>query len=167
MRLLRFLIMACMASIFSGCEWIPFYNTDNTRVKEYIELLRTNQYDSLNLPDFSVNDIPTLLLYRNETQIITKFPRNPISSFYNDECKLGIYVMWTIESIRAVNIKSPRLIMRFPSQNPLLVKRNAEGLVPANEASSQKIAAKAYFDWWYFSRNLSVDPLGKTDYKWH
>lgn len=56
-------------------------------VEKYIELLKANQYESTNLPAFTYNEIPELLKYRNDTQIITNFPHNPISSLYGPECK--------------------------------------------------------------------------------
>lgn len=144
----------------------------NPDVEQYIELLKSNQYDSLNLPAFSYNDIPALLKYRNENQIITDFPHNPISSFYGPECILGTYVLWTIESIRAVDVNSQYLIMRFPSLNPVLGYKNTVNKELFSEESAHKIAAKAYYDWWYDNKNKefenfkNIDPLLNTDYKW-
>lgn len=90
----------------------------NVTVDKYVELLKANQYDSINLPAFTYNDIPTLLKYRNDTQVITNFPHNGISSLYAPNCTLGMYVLWTIESIRAVSINSKYLIMRFRLKTP-------------------------------------------------
>jgi hypothetical protein len=142
-------------------------------VETYIELLKTNQYDSLNLPSFTYMDISALLQYRNETQIITNFPHNPISSLYGPECKLGMYILWTIESIRAVSINSEYLIMRFPSQNPILALRVSDELNLVSDNASHTIAADAYFDWWENNKNKdfddfkNIDPLEDVDYRWH
>lgn len=144
----------------------------NVTVDKYVELLKANQYDSINLPAFTYNDIPTLLKYRNDTQVITNFPHNGISSLYAPNCTLGMYVLWTIESIRAVSINSKYLIMRFPSQNPILALRDSVDLMLVNDDTSHKIAAKAYFDWWEnnkqknFGEFKHIDPLVETKYKW-
>ena len=145
----------------------------NVTVDKYVELLKANQYDSINLPAFTYNDIPTLLKYRNDTQVITNFPHNGISSLYAPNCTLGMYVLWTIESIRAVSINSKYLIMRFPSQNPILALRDSVDLMLVNDDTSHKIAAKAYFDWWEnnkqknFGEFKHFDPLVDTKYRWH
>lgn len=147
--------------------------TNNLRVETYIDLLKSNQYDSLTLPMFTYEDIPALLQYRDENQIITNSPCNPISSLYEPECKLGLYVLWTIESIRAESIKSKYLFMGFPSQNPILALRDSDGLNLISGDVSHKIAADAYNDWWNNNKNKNfddfknIDPLENTDYRWH
>jgi hypothetical protein len=145
----------------------------NLSVEKYIQLLKANQYDSSNLPAFTYRDIPALLKYRNENQIITNFPTNGISSLYMPDCKLGMYVLWTIESIRAVAINSEYLIMRFPSQNPILAYRTSEELKLVYSDESHQIAAQAYFEWWEnnkqknFNEFKNIDPLESTEYRWH
>lgn len=144
----------------------------NVNVDQYIALLKSGKYDAADLPAFTCLDIPALLAYRNETQKITNFPRNGISSYYQRDCTLGLYVLWTIESIRAVAINSKYLIGRFPSQNPLLEKSDySELFLDTNQA--HEIASKAYFDWWVsnnrkdFNEFKNIDPLKNTVYKWH
>ncbi len=82
-----------------------------------------------------------------------------------------MYVLWTIESIRAVEIKSKYLIGRFPSQNPILALKASHELDLVYDNRSQEEAAKAYYEWWYSSYILSdkmnIDPLKNTDYRWH
>jgi hypothetical protein len=103
--------------------------------------------------------------------IISNFPHNGISSFWNPDCKLGMYVLWTIESIRAVNIKSEYLIGRFPSQNPILALKSSTDLKLVSDDKSFKEAAYAYNDWWHsihiFNDKMKIDPLKDTDYRWH
>ena len=166
-----FILVSVLLTI-TGCKKITSNEPGNLSIDRYIELLRANQYDSVMIPAFTYKDIPALLSYRNETQLISNFPRNPISSYYSGKCKLGIYVLWTIESIRAVSIKSKSLILRFPSQNSVLALRNADfGLV--EDAASHETAAIAYYLWWEnnrrrdFSDFANMDPLAKTAYKWH
>jgi hypothetical protein len=156
-----------------SCERDNPVRSYNVDVEKYIMLLKANQYDSTNLPAFTFNDIPALLKYRNEVQTISNFPQNPISSLWAPDCTLGMYVLWTIESIRAVAISSEYLILRFPSQNPILTSKDSEELFLVDDEESQSTAAQAYYDWWYtnmpmnFNEFKNIDPLVETDYRWH
>jgi hypothetical protein len=176
MKTVKFLIVLVSLIGLISCDKKDdeeIYDLNVERVERYIELLKSNQYDSLNLPAFTYKDIPTLLKYRNETQMITNFPNNMISSLYGPDCKLGMYVLWTIESIRAIAINSKYLIMRFPSQNPILALRDSEELDLVYDNESHEVAAKAYFDWWEdnkhkdFDEFKNIDPLLATEYRWH
>ena len=150
-----------------GCE----KQVDNPEVETYISQLKSNSYGAFELPAFQPSDIPALLNYRNETMVITNFPHNGISSLWAPDCKLGMYVLWTVESIRAVEIKSEYLIGRFPSQNPILALRASTELKLVYDEKSQNEAAKAYYDWWHsihiFKDKMKIDPLKDTDYRWH
>ena len=173
MKIINLLIIVVSLAGILGCKKDDAKEANNANVEKYIELLKANQYDSINLPAFTYQDIPALLKYRNETQTISNFPINGISSYYKPDCTLGMYVLWTIESIRAVAIHSEYLIMRFPSQNPILALRDSQELKMAFDNSSHKIAAQTYFNWWTdnmrkdFNRFKNIDPLQKTNYKWH
>ncbi len=173
MKILKlYFVLISLAAIIS-CKKSESEVKASISVERYIELLKANQYELSNLPEFTYQDIPALLKYRSETQIITNFPHNSISSLYKRDCTLGMYVLWTIESIRAVAIKSEYLIMRFPSQNPILALRGADDLSLVYSEKSHQIIAKAYFDWWgnneqkKFNKFKNIDPLKATDYRWH
>jgi hypothetical protein len=159
------LLIALFGSI--GCE----KQGSNPGVEKYIRQLRSNSYTDSELPAFKPSDIPALLEYRSSTIVITNFPHNGISSLWGPECKLGVFVLWTIESIRAVEINSKYLFGRFPSQNPILALRASQALNLVYDAKSQNEAAKAYYEWWYSGYTLSdkmkIDPLKDTDYRWH
>lgn len=141
-------------------------------VQQYIQQLKTNEYKAYVLPAFTPQDIEALLQFRNDTQIITDFPNSTYSSYYQRECTLGIYVLWTIESIRSETAKN-KMMMGFPSQNPILCLRNVEEMSLVFDNNAQTIAAKAYFDWWEANKNKDfnqakvIDPLENTDYRWH
>lgn len=102
---------------------------------------------------------------------ITDFPHNGISSLWAPYCKLGMYVLWTIESVRAVEIKSKYLIGRFQSQNPILAFRDVTELDLVSDDKSHKEAAQAYYDWWHsnpvLKDKMNIDPLKNTPYRWH
>ncbi|HUX95082.1 MAG TPA: DUF4943 family protein [Bacteroidales bacterium] len=167
MRLpIKLIILTALFGLI-GCE----KQRDNPEVETYINQLKSNSYEAFELPAFKPSDIPALLNYRNSTMVITNFPHNGISSLWVPDCKLGMYVLWTIESIRAVEIKSKYLIGRFPSQNPILALRASPELDLVYDNKSQEEAAKAYNDWWYSSYiikdKMNIDPLENTDYRWH
>ncbi|HBC78528.1 MAG TPA: hypothetical protein DEO60_06140 [Bacteroidales bacterium] len=162
----KLLLLTLLAGTI-GCE----KQGSNPEVEKYIRQLRSNSYTASELPAFKPSDIPALLEYRSSTIVISDFPHNGISSLWGPECKLGVYVLWTIESIRAVEINSKYLIGRFPSQNPILALRNSQELYLVYDAKSQNEAAKAYYEWWYSGYSLNdkmkIDPLEDTDYRWH
>jgi len=162
------LITIITLSFLAGCEK---QNPDNVDVDLFVEQLLSGQYESNDLPPFSEADIPALLSYRNETTIITNFPRNFLSSYFQPECRLGMYVLWTVESVRAIEIDSEYLVGRFPSLNPVLALKDASGLELVIDDQSHVDAANAYYDWWnssyLFSDKMKINPLEDTKYRWH
>ena len=173
MKTLQYTILLVLLAGVTSCDKNRIDETKNPDVETFIELLKSSRYDSLSLPAFTYRDIAALLQYRNEDQVITNFPHNPVSSYWQSECQLGIYVLWTIESIRAASINSEFLIMGFPSQNPILARRDANELSLVFDDEYHAIAADAYYDWWESHKNKdfdnfkNIDPLAKTDYRWH
>jgi len=161
------LIILIILSGLAACE----KKGDNTEVETYISQLKSNSYEASELPAFKPSDIPALLKYRNSALVISNFPHNGISSLWGPDCKLGMYVLWTIESIRAVEINSKYLIGRFPSQNPILALKDAPELDIVYDNKSHEEAAKAYYEWWYSSYKpddkMNIDPLENTPYRWH
>jgi hypothetical protein len=172
LKTLKLLIILVSLVAFLSCHKYNDEDIKNIDVDQYIELLKTSKYDSMHLPAFTYQDIPALLKYRNETQIITDFPRNGISSYYQRDCRLGMYVLWTVESIRAVAVKSKYLIGRFPSQNPILQKKD-DWTIFEYSSEAHRLAARAYYYWWEgnkhkgFEEFKTIDPLSKTIYRWH
>lgn len=164
-------LLACLFLIsLLGCE----DNSDpsNISVDSYVELLKKGKYDADQLPEFSSRDIPALLAHRNESLLIKDYPINMISSYWLEECSLGMYVLWTIESIRARAIDSEYLIGTFPSQNPVVEKRVDFDGIQQSDAVRATVA-KSYFDWWEnnkdkdFDKFKEIDPLTDTEYRWH
>lgn len=172
MKILRPLIICIFLMSFLGCDKDKSEDLNNIDVDRYVELLIEGKYFSFELPEFTSKDIPALLSYRNKTQIIKDYPINMISSFALPECSLGMYILWTIESIRAVSIDSEYLIGRFPSQNPIVQNREEPfDIVDGNEI--HEIISKSYYDWWEnnkhkdFNEFNEIDPLSDTEYRWH
>ncbi len=172
MKTLKILIFCVSLISMLGCNKNESEDLKNLDVEKYVEQLKNGEYESLDLPAFTSKDISALLEYRNETQIITDFPHNGISSLGMPECSLGMYVLWTIESIRAVAIDSEYLIGRFPSQNPIVQQRE-EPFDLKSGVEIQEIISSAYYDWWGENKNKNfnnfknIDPLAETEYRWH
>lgn len=172
MKILKTIVVCILLISFYKCNKNDSEDLSNVAVEKYIKLLKEGKYSSRELPNFSYKDISALIEYRNETQIITDFPHNGISSLWVSECSLGMYVLWTIESVRAVAIDSEYLIGRFPSQNPI-VKQRAEPFNVKLGVEIQEIISSAYYRWWKENENKNfndfknIDPLSDTEYKWH
>jgi len=172
MKRLTILILVAVMLAAASCKKVAMEETINTEVEKYIELLKTNEYKAFELPEFKMEDIPALIEYRNEKQVLTCFPVNAISSFGQSECRLGMYVLWTIESIRAVAIESEFVTNRFPSLNPIMQERDGDFNIEQSP-EIHSLIAQAYFDWWEGNKNKDfddfkdIDPLLETAYRWH
>jgi len=170
MKLLQSPIFLALLLVFVSCE--DKSESPQMSVERYVELLKAGKYENIELPDFSSKDIPALLSYRDETDIITGFPVNRISSSLTLDVALGMYVLWTVESIRARSVGSEFLIGTFPSQNPVVENREDFGYVEQNQQVRKEVA-DSYFDWWESNKNNDfaefndIDPLGDTGYRWH
>lgn len=90
MKTLKILIFCVSLISILGCDK-DSEELQNVDVEKYVEQLKKGEYESFDLPAFSYKDIPALLVYRNETQTITDFPHNGISSLWMPECSLVPY----------------------------------------------------------------------------
>ena len=172
MKDMRFTLVIFALLAFVSCDKREEEMSENVTVNQYVDLLVKGEYSSTELPSFTASDIPELLEYRDSRQKISNFPINWISSSLTEESTLGMYVLWTVESIRAVAIDSEFLIGRFPSQNPVVQMRVSPfEYVPEDE--SLEIVAEAYMEWWQknkdraFDEFKEVDPMLSTDLRWH
>jgi hypothetical protein len=156
-----------LAVILTSCEKVTL---ENMSVDKYIRLLKSGNYDYIELPPFNSDDIPGLMKYIDDKQIIENFPVNPVSSLYAPDCNLGIYAIWTIESIRVSSIVADAQPFRFPSLIPALMFRNPDfsGIVDTDLVHQEVV--KAYQDWWNSNSNFqqikNIDPLESTEYRW-
>jgi len=170
MKTLIYSILCIILLSFFGCQ--DKSDPPTMSVERYIDLLKAGKYDYSELPLFTSKDIPSLLVYRNENPMISNFPTNRISSAWTPDIALGMYVLWTIESIRARAIGSEYLIGTFPSQNPVVEKRvDLEVIEQSNEVRST--VATTYFEWWETNKDKEfdefnkIDPLKITEFRWH
>ncbi|MEP0713358.1 DUF4943 family protein [Algoriphagus sp.] len=170
MKTLKTLLTCLFLLTILGCE--DDSDPSVISVEKYVELLKQGKYTADQLPDFSSSDIPALLAYRNESQPIKDFPVNTLSSSLTLECSLGMYVLWTIESVRARATNSQFLFQTFPSQNPVVETKVDFGWIEQSDAVRATVA-QSYFDWWEnnqdkgFENFKAIDPLLSTEYRWH
>lgn len=172
MKTLKLVIVLIPLLALFGCN--DKENEQIEEVEKYINALKSNQYDERDLPAFTYKHIDKLLEYRNEKNSITQFPRNPLSSFYQEECELGVYILWTLEYIRVSSIHSDLLIAgKFPSMNPILKLRTSEKLEFVYDIEAYQILSNTYYVWWTSNKDktlkkiMEIDPLEHTIYKWH
>jgi hypothetical protein len=151
--------------------------TPHYQIDTLITLLRSDSFTpqmQLCLPYLTWDDIPKLLAIGNDRTKITTFTRNPISSYYQRDCYLGIYALWLIESIRLSEGKamlSP--FDRFPSQFPILIQ-NEEGkyTMAQNTLEEMETAFEAYKKWWEVAgisdrkEACGMDPFENTHLYW-
>jgi hypothetical protein len=162
----RTIIILIFVFFMTSCEKVTL---ENMSVKKYISLLKSGSYDFIGLPPFDSKNIPELLKYADDDQLIKDFPINPTSSFVGPDCKLGVYVLWTIESIRVCSVIADQFPFRYPSGNPILIFKNSNTGIFDNQIAHQT-AVKVYRDWWSsnsdFHQIKNINPLDATDYRW-
>jgi 5-hydroxyisourate hydrolase-like protein (transthyretin family) len=128
------------------------------------------------LPELNWEDVPKLLKIANDTTKITKFTQNPYSSIKQEECYLGVFALWLIESIR-ISEGKPLLepVKRFPSLNPIIIeKTKGESIFSMFLITHDMIqnAYEAYANWWESAKAMDhgeackFNPLEKTGLKW-
>ncbi|NND08681.1 MAG: DUF4943 family protein [Saprospiraceae bacterium] len=143
-------------------------NAELSKVEALIEALKEGNWETIKAPDFSDYSIAELLEFRNDKSQISSFPSNPISSFYMEEVSLGMYVLWTIGSIRMRTIEDPDFYL-FASLNPRIV-RGSTGELVDQEVVFPEVSA-AYFAWWNSSLStdakLQINPLEQLDLIWN
>ncbi len=148
------------------------FTSPEINAQEYITLLKSGTYKEqyLLLPEFSPEQIPELLTFVDDNTVITGFPSNPLSSYAQNECKLGIYVLWTIESIRMAHQTDK---YNFPSQNPCWQSKEAVPFRKIDDEKSHALVAHHYREWWEgsaahdFEQGKQKDPLAELPIRWH
>ena len=163
MKTKTFLLILSLIFLLTGCEKIAL---DNMSVRKYIKLLKSDSYDYNDLPAFNSSDIQELLKYADDDQIITKYPHNPISSLIGEDPRLGVLVLWTVESIR-LSPNGP--IGRFPSSIPGFWNIKIQEPVDINIV--HPLVSQAYKTWWNLNTDFEqlklINPLENTDYSWY
>jgi len=153
--------------------------TPHYQIDTLISQLKNDQYAPSNrfaIPDLKWEDIPKLLAVGNDPAKITKFTMNPYSSVIQEDCYLGIYALWLIESIRISNgIPVIDPLKRFPSERPVLfVKTEGSKFLSlfSNTADHMETAYNAYDRWWEKVKTMEpgaackINPLDSCNVHW-
>jgi len=144
-------------------------NDDLSLADRFMKSVEAESYDDMFLPDLRPSDISTLLNYRNNHKILSKFPANPISSYICDSVTVGTVALRTIESIRtSMEIKAHHEFDNFPS-NPCL-RDTSNKLI--SKFTVLDTVAILYYNWWVKSDirdtdKLTIDPLTPTTFRWY
>ena len=113
------ILIIIMSGFPFGCE--KEFDINEPDVEQFIKLLKQGEYEFNYIPYFSPEDIPHLLMYAKDFREIDRFPRNPISSYMIQACKLGVCLLWVNETIRRT-YPQPEPNLRFSSEVPILMK---------------------------------------------
>lgn len=165
------LLAAWMVLLFTGCseEKLDYYNPN---VDLFVKQIKGGNYNTKNekgvveVPHFTEKDIPALLKYSENLDIVPSFP-----SAYNGnsgKIRLGECMLWIIESIR----------LGFPaSLGCKMVQANAQNYEAIFFLSNEEVldVAARYRRWWenrQFPRTAwTIDPcydepLCGSGYRW-
>lgn len=118
--------------------------------QQYISLLKADQYPKYDpIPRLGRDDIPYLIRYVSDSQVIHNFPIPLVSAYAWGPQQLGMVVMYTIESIRLqreYGVSScPYIVDSMDRQRPLDVK----------------LPAQLYMNWWEKNQDKGIDELKK------
>lgn len=153
--------------------------TPHYQIDTLIAQLQADKYSPSSkfiLPDLKWEDIPKLMSIAEDPKKITKFCQHPASSVIQEDCFLGIYAMWLIESIRisyGKELLDP--YKRFPSMRPVLVQKTEGGEFLSlfeNNGDQMVLAYNAYVEWWKKVGELSpaeackINPLEGSVLRW-
>ena len=136
---------------------IPYYD----RVSSYLDSLVT-EGGSYRAPKlFSLEEIPALLSFADDTREIKWPPVNPFSSYLPSSCSVGVFSLWLIEGVRRYGLFS---------LTPELVRGAHIHFGSDDYEFYQTQAAEAYRFWWNsgsIESILSRNPLEFTGLHWY
>lgn len=160
---------------------IPYYD----RVSSYLDSLVRDggSYRAFRL--FSLEEIPALLSFADDTREIKSPPANLLSSYLPSSCSVGVYSLWLIDCIRRNEVLIGQRMEQTSEDAPLspeYARWRRFSLAPElshgglihfgskDYAFYQSQAAEAYRFWWNsgsIESILSRDPLEFTGLHWY
>ncbi len=166
-----YIIILLLIFLFSNCEKYDTPDNPFVSVEKYINQLKNDSYNKSCLPDLNPEDIPALLNISKDTTEISNFPRNPLSSCFQQYCKIGFIALWTIESIRIDECENiTHCYDLFPSLNATIYTKKDSSNVQSSSNSTLFNATDAYSEWWNSNKNFDkikkTNPLEGTNYSW-
>lgn len=167
--IVKFLLGSFFILLIHGCD-TKIDSIPKNQVEEYIFELQANQYQEFKFPSFSASHISQLLEFGNETIPTRTFPHNPVVCYMTEaETKVGVVVLWTIESIRRSFLEDSEELI-YPSADPLLIMNDPQN-EDYNYYHGYHIKAyEAYKKWWQLElplgEKMKINPLGDSTLKW-
>lgn len=162
---MKFKIILLSVLIWTACK----KSENQNQADQYMNMVISETYNEVYLPDLEPIDITELLKYRNNKTILKKHPNNPISSLIGDSITVGNIALWTIESIRISELNGDTSkFERYPSLNPIIIDTSK---TISDVFELQDKVADIYYDWWNnddfsVSEKINIDPLKTTNYRW-
>ena len=136
-------------------------------VAKLFRSFRDGSYAGADFPKLRWDDIPDLLELGRSERWLTDFPRNPLSSQFEERCCEGVVAVWLIEGIRGQK-------NHFASLNAIGLKMDAEReSFEAQSAANRAPLLKCYQEWWARVEMLppaeaaQIDPLKDSGFYWH
>ena len=155
------------------------------RVSSYLDSLVTEGGSSRAFRLFSLEEIPALLSFADDTREIKSPPVNPLSSYLPSSCSVGVFSLWLIECVRRYEVTLGKRIEQTSENDPLSAEYARWGrfsLAPElvrgafirfgsdDYALYQTQAAEAYRFWWDSGPIDSIlrrNPLEFTGLRWY
>lgn len=119
-------------------------------LQEMLLSLKANQWNYAILPQLSWQDVPALLAVAGDTTIITKYPKNPTSTYQPKHARVGLVALWLVEAIRKMEMRGSADDLQNlipPSRAPILGTR--EGNPSGHNTAEQILRAQAAYQAWY------------------
>lgn len=157
--------------LLQACDTNDANDVYDTLVEKFIWELKANQYEEFQFPPLSAGHIPELLDSGGETASTKTFPHNPFVCFMiGEETKVGVVVLWTIESLRMSYLEGKKELI-YPSADPLLIRKDMH--MPREVSYSREShfnAYDAYKTWWELNlplaEKMKINPLEESEFKW-
>lgn len=119
-------------------------------LEEMLVKLKANQWNYAILPHLDWTDVPALIAVAGDTTIITKYPKNPTSTYKPKNARVGLVALWLVEAIRKMEMTGASEDLQNlipPSRTPILGTR--QGNPSGHNTADQILRAQAAYQAWY------------------
>lgn len=123
---------------------------EEVSLEEMLIKLKANQWSYAILPQLGWADVPALIAAAGDTTIITKYPKNPTSSYKPKNARVGLVALWLVEAIRKMEMTGATEDLQNlipPSRAPILGTR--QGNPSGHNTADQILRAQAAYQAWY------------------
>ncbi len=123
---------------------------EEVSLEEMLVKLKANQWNYAILPQLGWADVPALIAAAGDTTIITKYPKNPTSTYKPKNARVGLVALWLVEAIRKMEMTGATEDLQNlipPSRAPILGTR--QGNPSGHNTADQILRAQAAYQAWY------------------